>query len=145
MPTEITVPRQGWSMEEAIFSAWLKDDGELVRAGDALFAIESDKATQEIESFDAGLLHLLPNGPKQGEKVIVGQLIGYLLAAGESAPVVEVTPAKQPSHIPAPPAAEMPVVHARAETPVSTPRARRVARELGVDWTRLSRACASAS
>ena len=80
MAIEITVPRQGWSMEEAIFSAWLKAHGEMVRQGDALFAIESDKATQEIESFDAGILHLAPDAPKPGGKVRVGQLIGYLLA-----------------------------------------------------------------
>ena len=86
MAIEITVPRQGWSMEEAIFSVWLKGHGEMVRAGDALFAVESDKATQEIESFDGGLLYLAPDAPKPGEKVRVGQVIGYLLAAGESAP-----------------------------------------------------------
>ena len=58
MAAEITVPRLGWSMEEAIFSAWLKEAGEMIRAGDLLFAIESDKATQEIESLDAGRLHI---------------------------------------------------------------------------------------
>src|SRR6185295_18682921 len=86
MATEITVPRLGWSMEEAIFSAWLKQDGEMVRAGDLLFAIESDKATQEIESLDAGVLHIPVNAPKPSQQVRVGQVLGYLLADGESAP-----------------------------------------------------------
>ncbi len=86
MPVEITVPRLGWSMEEAIFSSWLKSPGEAVRAGEMLFAIESDKATQEVESFDAGLLHIPANGPQPGDTVVVGQLIGYLLAEGEGPP-----------------------------------------------------------
>lgn len=135
MPVEIIVPRQGWSMEEAIFAAWLKSDGELVQAGDALFSIESDKATQEIESFDAGLLHLPQLAPKPGEKVRVGQLIGYLLAEGEHAPSATppAPPAKEPA--PTPPAPTLPVVRAEAEIATSTPRARRVARELDVDWT----------
>ena len=143
MPVEIIVPRQGWTMEEAIFAAWLKSDGELIQAGDALFSIESDKATQEIESFDAGFLHLPQLAPKPGEKVRVGQLLGYLLAEGEPAPAADsapsttppAPPAKEPA--PTPPALTLPVVPAKAEITTSTPRARRVARELDMDWTGL--------
>ena len=144
MPIEITVPRQGWSMEEAIFSAWLKRDGEMVRAGDALFAIETDKATQEIESFDAGLLHIPAGAPRQGEKVRVGQVLGYLLAEGESAPVEQESEVRSQesgvSHQPAR-VSLTPVSGPQTpspDTPVSTPRARRVARELGVDWTNVA-------
>lgn len=143
MPAEITVPRLGWSMEEAIFSAWLKHDGEMVCAGDLLFAIESDKTTQEIESIDAGVLHLPPNAPQPGEKVLVGQLIGYLLANGERAPGQESGVSGQesgaaPTHASVPPVAAPPVAHAKLDSPVSSPRARRVARELGVDWTNIA-------
>lgn len=143
MPTEITIPRLGWSMDEAIFSAWLKQAGEMVRAGDMLFSVESDKATQEIESFDAGVLHLPPNAPKQGDTVLVGQLIGYLLAEGESAPGLEKVPGAQCAVVSdqesanktTPPAVAQPVVPVKTDSPVSTPRARRVAHERGVDWT----------
>lgn len=138
MPTEITVPRLGWSMEEALFSGWLKHEGDLVRAGDPLFALESDKATQEVESFDSGRLHLPPTAPGPGDKVIVGQRIGYLLAANESIPISKVLPVT-----PKPPTADLPVpavTRSQAAlpsppTPTSTPRARRAARELGRDWT----------
>ena len=139
MATEITVPRQGWSMEEAIFSGWLKAHGEMVRSGDSLFAIESDKATQEIESFDGGLLFLAPDAPKPGEKVRVGQVIGYLLAEGESAPSSGAR--SQESGVRSQVAAaavtvEVQVpVHSKTEAPVSTPRARRVAGELDIDWS----------
>lgn len=144
MAIEITVPRLGWSMEEAIFSSWLKTHGEMIRAGDLLFAIESDKATQDIESFDEGILHLPANTPQQGDTVLVGQVIAYLLAPGESAP----TPGSERGD-------ETPVASVQSgspdvalyvapgrgrgnETPVSTPRARRTARELGIDWTTLT-------
>src|SRR6185437_1809092 len=86
MPVEITVPRLGWSMEQAAFTEWLKRDGDFVSAGDMLFVIEGDKAAQEIESFDAGVLRLAPDAPKPGDTVKVGQVIGYLLAQGEPAP-----------------------------------------------------------
>ena len=86
MAIEIVVPRLGWSMEEGLFSEWLKPEGELVNAGDMLFVIEGDKAAQEIESFDSGILRIPPDAPQPGEGVTVGQLLGYLVEAGELAP-----------------------------------------------------------
>lgn len=139
MPIRITVPRLGWSMDEGTFSEWLKRDGEPVLAGDLLFALDSDKVTQEVESLDSGVLHIPADAPKQGDKVTVGQLLGYLLAAGESIPIADLLAA-----VPAPPAelSSPPVIvpvsasspQASADTLISSPRARRVATELGVDW-----------
>ena len=54
MPQEITVPRLGWTMEEATFAAWHKNDGDAIAPGDALFALEGDKATQDVEAIDGG-------------------------------------------------------------------------------------------
>jgi pyruvate dehydrogenase E2 component (dihydrolipoamide acetyltransferase) len=56
MAIEITIPRLGWNMDEGVFVAWLKNDGDLVKAGEPLFTLESDKAVQEIESLDSGTL-----------------------------------------------------------------------------------------
>ena len=117
MPIAITVPRLGWSMEEGVFLEWLKRAGDTVRAGDLLYAMDSEKVAQDVESLDAGVLHIPGDAPKPGDVVRVGQLLGYLLAAGEGIPVP---------------------VAVVAAAPVSTPRARRVARELDVDWTTLS-------
>ena len=55
MAIPITVPRLGWNMEQGVFVGWLKADGAAVRAGEALFTLESDKATEDIEGFDAKL------------------------------------------------------------------------------------------
>src|SRR5712671_7878876 len=86
MPIEITIPRLGWSLEEGTFSAWLKNDGDRVAAGDPLFALESDKVTMDVESLDGGILHIPSDAPQPGAVVTVGQRIGYLLGEGEMVP-----------------------------------------------------------
>jgi pyruvate dehydrogenase E2 component (dihydrolipoamide acetyltransferase) len=86
MPIHITLPRLGWSMEEGKFLAWLKKDGDFIKEGDPIFTLESDKAAQEVEAIDSGLLHIAPDGPKPGDVIKVGHVLGYLLAEGETAP-----------------------------------------------------------
>src|ERR1700691_1322716 len=111
MPIEITVPRLGWSLEEGTFVGWLRHKGARVSAGEPLFAMESDKVTLDVESLDNGILYVPPGAPEPGAVVVVGQCLGFLLAPGEPAPDA--------------------LIRDRP-TPV-TPRARRVAAELGVD------------
>src|SRR6187401_3423337 len=96
MPIRITVPRLGWSMEEGTFAEWLKRNGDSVAAGDLLFVLENDKASQEVESLDSGVLHIPTNAPKPGDNVTVGQLLGYLLADGESVPATGLPAAVTP-------------------------------------------------
>ena len=86
MAIEVTLPRQGWSMEEAAFVEWLKKDGEQVSAGDPLFSVETDKAVQEIESLDDGILRLTPDSPREGDTVQVADVLGYLVEPGEATP-----------------------------------------------------------
>jgi len=145
MAIEIVVPRLGWSMDEGTFGEWLKKDGEFINAGEMLFVLEGEKASQEIESFDSGILHIPPDAPKPGDTVAVGQLLGYLLAAGELPTDKEAGPVpSEASVIPEPPG--MSAVRGKVtriverQTPRSsvTPRARRKARELGVDSSSIS-------
>lgn len=147
MPIEIIVPRLGWSMEEGAFVAWLKKDGELVRAGEALFSIEGDKAVQEIESIDSGVLRIAANCPKPGESIHVGDVLGHLVSSDETAPESVQTKSSgfvaDPRHDLVPVVAEPPrVIESPAvvtfhslKVPTISPRAVRVAAELGVDWT----------
>jgi pyruvate dehydrogenase E2 component (dihydrolipoamide acetyltransferase) len=83
MPIPITIPRLGWTMEEGVFIGWLKADGDTVRAGEALFTLESDKATEDIECLDGGVLRIPADAPRNGDKVAVGAVIGHLIQAGE--------------------------------------------------------------
>jgi pyruvate dehydrogenase E2 component (dihydrolipoamide acetyltransferase) len=138
MAIEITVPRLGWSMEEGTFSAWLRENGEKINAGEPLFAVESDKVIMDVESLDSGILHIPEDSPQPGASVKPGQLLGYLLAAGEGAPVAKASAVIDAPAVPQPAAAAPvePVAAHTDHTPV-TPRARRVARELGVDTSAL--------
>ena len=142
MASEIVVPRLGWTMEEGIFGEWLKPDGAAIAVGDLIFTIETDKATQEVESLEAGILRIAPGGPKAGDVVLVGAVLGYLVASGESAPFP--TPAETlppPVASPHPPsvspgATNLPAALSRGSA--ISPRARRVAGELNVEWAGLT-------
>src|SRR5580693_10159800 len=96
MPVEIKVPRLGWSMEEGTFVEWLKRDGEFVEAGQPLFAIEGDKAIQEVEAIGSGILRISPRAPESGEPVRVGVTLAYLIAANEANPFVGPQPDAPP-------------------------------------------------
>ncbi|WP_010586000.1 dihydrolipoamide acetyltransferase family protein [Schlesneria paludicola] len=136
MPFEITVPRLGWSMEEGTFVRWLKKHGELVNAGDALFELEGEKAAQDIEAVDSGLLVIPSNAPQPGTIVAVGAVIGHLVAEGEAAPaVVTGASASVTSSIPKTSAPANPSPAADTSTleePAAAPSVRRLAREMGV-------------
>lgn len=140
MACEIRVPRLGWSMEEGTFAGWLKQPGEFVSAGEPLFELEGDKALQTVESIDEGYLALPADAPAVGSVIPVGALLGYLLAEGESipagsAPAVGAEPPRGSlsPNAPAAVAGSAEVVEAERHV-ASTPRARRVAMELGIDW-----------
>ncbi len=143
MATTITVPRLGWNMDEGVFMGWLKEDGQAVRPGDPLFILEGEKATQDIEASDAGILRIPSTAPSPGDTVAVGLVIGYLLGPGETEPV-GVSPAVENGagsssggHVVSI-APEAVVLTAsgtpadRGNRPRISPLARRLARELGV-------------
>ena len=149
MAIEIVVPRLGWSMDKGNFSQWLKNDGEQVNVGDMLFILEGEKADQEVESFDAGILRIPPDAPQPGEEVVVGQLLAYLVEQGEAIPFEverrdrtwETLPGKVPEEEGQVRASEGVARGSaspqKAPKPSITPRARRIARELGVDWSKI--------
>ncbi len=146
MPINITLPRLGWSMEEGKFLAWLKQDGDFIKEGDPIFTLESDKAAQEVEAIDSGILRIPLDGPKPGDTIKVGHVLGYLLAEGESAPVsnqpeIKTSQLSEPpqsgeKYITQSPATILPT-KSRFETPAS-PRARRAAKEHRVDLATLA-------
>jgi pyruvate dehydrogenase E2 component (dihydrolipoamide acetyltransferase) len=87
MPIPITVPRLGWSMDKGTFVGWLKNDGASVKAGEPLFTLDGDKATQEIEATHSGILRIPADAPKAGDVVAVGALLGYLAGENEREPL----------------------------------------------------------
>lgn len=133
MAFEITIPRLGWSMEEGTLVRWLKKDGDVVKAGDALFELEGEKAAQDIEAVDSGILKIPATSPQPGSVVAVGAIIGYLLAEGESIPSstgAVIPPAIEKDK----PSVESELVRQSSsfETPAAPPSVRRMAREMGL-------------
>src|SRR6476660_1792122 len=111
MAIPITVPRLGWNMEQGVFLGWLKADGAPVRAGEPLFTMETDKATEDIECLDNGVLHIPAHGPHQGDAVAVGIVLGYVLQPGEPIPAPEAAPvAPKKSTVVATTSAEEPTI-----------------------------------
>jgi pyruvate dehydrogenase E2 component (dihydrolipoamide acetyltransferase) len=76
----VTMPRLSDTMEEGTVASWLKQVGDEVEEGDILAEIETDKATMEFESFNAGtLLHI---GLQEGESAQVDDLLAIIGPAG---------------------------------------------------------------
>jgi pyruvate dehydrogenase E2 component (dihydrolipoamide acetyltransferase) len=137
MAFEITVPRLGWSMEEGTFVRWLKKDGETVRPGDPLFELEGEKAAQDIEAVDGGILRIPPTAPSPGTVVAVGAVIGYLTSQDEAMPhAASATSASEPtrSTLVAPIASAVSVT----ATPAAPPSVRRRAREMGLQLSQIA-------
>jgi len=116
MAEVILMPRLSDTMTEGVIAAWHKNVGDTVKKGDLLAEIETDKATMELESYQAGvLLHI---GTPAGGKLQVNDLLAILGKAGEdisglianptgtAAPAKKETPAPAPA---APPAASKPI------------------------------------
>lgn len=82
MPIKILMPALSPTMTEGNLARWTKNEGDMVKPGQVIAEIETDKATMEVEAVDAGKLAkiLVPAGT-QGVKV--NQLIAVLLEDGE--------------------------------------------------------------
>lgn len=75
MATDIILPKIGFSMTEGVLAEWLAADGATVTAGEPLFAIESDKSTNEVEAPASGTLKIIG---VTGETYEVGKVIGTI-------------------------------------------------------------------
>ena len=148
MATPVVMPRLGWTMETGQVVEWRKQAGERVEAGEILLLVESDKAINEVEALESGVLQFAPDAPALGANVPIGTVLAYLTAPGEALPAVAAgdispmvekeTAAFAATSVSAAASASAPVVaRERRRGPVASPRARRVARELGVSWEAL--------
>lgn len=149
MPHEVIMPALGMAQDRGIIVSWLKQPGDAVKAGDALFEVETDKATMEVEAAADGFLTDV--SVAAGEEVPVGNVIARISEAAEAiaAPLVaKETPAVAGPeaagvipHTP-PPVASVPKVPARdaavnEQRVLATPKARRLALERNIDLQNL--------
>jgi len=167
MPINILMPALSPTMEKGNLAKWLKKEGDKVKSGDVIAEIETDKATMEVEAVDEGTIAkiLVPEGTQD---VAVNDVIAVLAGDGEdvkaagagagvtsapprAAPTAETPAAAKPAPTPAPAAA--PAAKAAAPAPqaavpaaqtnghariFSSPLARRLAREAGIELARIN-------
>src|SRR4051812_2003883 len=139
----VVVPQLGESVIEARIARWVKHEGDSVAAGDVLVELETDKIDLEVSAESAGVLSRIAR--QDGEDVKVGELLGVIepgaggaesakgAQGAKTAPSAPAPSAPAPSAPIAPPAPSAPAV-----SPRSTPTARKVAEEHGVDLSTIS-------
>lgn len=106
MPTEIAVPDLGSSGESATVVCWLKKPGDVVRKGEPVVEIETQKAVVEIVAPDAGILSEIKIGP--GQEVSSGNVLALLLPGQPSVSDTAPLETKGAGTIPAPVNADKP-------------------------------------
>jgi dihydrolipoamide dehydrogenase len=125
MPVEITMPQLSDTMTEGMLVKWLKKEGDKVKAGEIVAEVETDKATMEMESAEAGTLALIL--AKEGAKVNVGGAIAVLATGKENAADIKKQYASGGGGGAKPAAAPPPSPPPPTSVPVPTkPEARRV-------------------
>ena len=145
MPKEIYLLKVGMTMTEGLVSEWYIADGDQVKKGDMLYALETEKVNMDVDAeYDGTVKHLVP----VGQAMEPGDVVGFIFEAGEEIPAdIGAVPAAGNSTAPveiAPepkvqPAAVQSVANNASDGRVkSSPAARRLAEELGVDYTILT-------
>lgn len=133
------MPALEMAQETGKLLAWRKKEGEAVTKGEPLVEIETDKVVLEVEAPADGILAGVKS--VEGEDVPVGQTIAWIVAPGEQPPADTDTsaPAARATTEPARTAvAPSPVAErATAEGAKVSPKARRLAKEHGVDLSRV--------
>src|SRR5262245_41839556 len=149
--TDVVMPQMGESIAEGTVVRWIKRVGDAIDKDEPLFEISTDKVDAEIPSPGAGVL--LEIKVKEGETVPVNSVVAVIGAAGEqpaSAPAQAESAALTDSEIsknggePAAAAAPVAVAPAPGATLAdlrrtrSSPLVRRIAKDHGIDITRLT-------
>jgi pyruvate dehydrogenase E2 component (dihydrolipoyllysine-residue acetyltransferase) len=139
MAFSVVMPALEMAQETGKLLAWRKKEGDRVAKGEPLLEIETDKAVVEVEAPADGVLAGIKAA--EGSDIPVGQTIAWIVAPGEVPPAEtesSAPSARAGSHVKAEPVAAAPSVTAAPPQPsVSaakiSPKARRLAKELGVD------------
>jgi len=119
MATLVPIPKLGQSEETVIIDSWRAKEGDVVKKGDVLFEVETDKAVLEVESqFEGTLLKIIVPAGKEVPVMITACVLGE---PGEEIPEIAETPA--PAAAPAKPAAPAPkaAVPAAPAAPTAAP------------------------
>jgi pyruvate/2-oxoglutarate dehydrogenase complex dihydrolipoamide acyltransferase (E2) component len=134
---DVVIPEVGEMGMDVVFVRWRKRAGDAVEVGDILFELDTEKTVVEVEAWTAGTLSDLR--VTDGDLVTPRQVVARIVAAGEATPDEadgRVEAASTPSALRADAdsrASVAPSAAASADGPSLSPRARALARELGID------------
>ena len=139
----MSLPRLGQGMEAGTIVRWLKSEGDTVEKGEALYELDTDKVTQEVEADAGGVLLKILAG--EGEEIEVGKRIAVIGEEGEEVSVAEEPAAKAEKKAEAPKPEPLPAERIEAPQEPSradgrlkaSPLARRIARERSIDLASL--------
>ena len=150
MPREIYLVKVGMSMTEGMVAEWFIPDGGSVKKGELVYALETEKVNLDVDAeYDGTVKHLVD----VGVMLKPGDVVGYIFEAGEdipselggasAAPAAEAAAAAEEEAAPEPAAVTPAAAAATTATGSdgrikSSPAARRLARELGVDYTQVA-------
>jgi pyruvate dehydrogenase E2 component (dihydrolipoamide acetyltransferase) len=141
MAVSIVMPALEMAQETGKIISWLKKEGDSIAKGEPIAEIETDKVVLEVEATADGVLAGVTAGA--GDVVQVGKIIAWIVAPGEQVPSESETAAPTartmtgtPRPTTAAPAAASANSAAKIDAKVS-PKARRMAQELGVDLSRV--------
>src|SRR5438874_12166674 len=114
--SEISKPRLSDTMQEGTIARWLKSPGDEIKKGDILAEIETDKATMDLEAYEAGTLQQIL--VQEGETVPIGQVVALIGsgAAAQPAPVTAKTGADGAGATPAAPVESPPKAETSAQS-----------------------------
>jgi len=137
------MPALEMAQETGKIVSWLKKEGDAISKGEPLLEVETDKAVVEIEATADGVLAGVKS--HEGDVVPVGVTIAWILAPGEQPPAESATVAPSARKIteqPQPAAASPTPGPAETVAPAEggariSPKARRLAKERGVDISRI--------
>src|SRR5580698_5836832 len=139
MAFSVVMPALEIAQETGKLIAWRKQEGDRVTKGEPLLEIETDKAVVEVEAPADGILAGVK--ASAGEDIPVGQTIAWIVAPGEAVPTATeaaAPAARAGSHAKAESQIAPPQASTPAQAPTSSarisPKARRLAKELGVDF-----------
>ncbi len=143
MAEVIRMPKMSDTMTEGVIVSWLKNVGDVVKPGDILAEVETDKATMELENYSKGtLLHIgIPAGgsvPVDALIAIVGEKgedVAALLngSAATSAKTEAAPTAPAPASTTAAPLAATPPATGNDSRIKASPLAKNIAKEKGID------------
>jgi len=140
MAISVVMPALEMAQETGKLISWLKKEGDSVAKGDMLLEIETDKAVMEIESPGDGILAAISAQP--GAEIPVGQTIAWIVGPGEtppteSAPTQSGRRSDAVKEVVAQTEAAPAAVSTAAREARISPKARRLAKEKGVDLSKV--------